>query len=377
LELNLSAAISERLWLAIRATYEAGNYSGAILDSVNFLGDVIRDKSGLDSDGVALVGPAFSGTNPISKVNSLHTQSDQDEQRGVHFLLMGLYSAIRNPRSHGKRTDTAEVADPIIFFVDYLLGLIDKARSPFDAEQLMEKVIDPLFGPSEKYADLIVARIPKRKLLDVSVQVFRRRADVPEKNLGFFWDAAIKVLSDDEQADLWRVVSEELESAAEESDFISAIRLAKRHWEQVSEIARLRTEHLLIKSVCEGEYDEGKRKCTKGALGTWAAEIGTHMLLKKEYAQAITGRLLSHHPNARAYCFQYHFNVLREIRPDPGSRTLEKLNELLDAKDQSTYYALWFVRVGDGAVDQWVAALKAGYEACTSHFEISDDDIPF
>ena len=107
--MNLSSSIDERLWLSVRATYEATNYSGAILDSIYFLSDVIRDKSGLDSDGLQLVGAAFSGTNPIIKVNPLHTQSDQDEQKGVHFLLMGIYSAIRNPRSHGRQSDTVEV----------------------------------------------------------------------------------------------------------------------------------------------------------------------------------------------------------------------------------------------------------------------------
>ena len=265
--MNLSSEISERLWLAVRATYEAGNFSGAILDSINFLGDVIRDKSGLDSDGVALIGPAFSGTNPVIKINSLQTQSDQDNQKGVHFLLMGLYSAIRNPRSHGKRSDTVESANAIICFVDYLLGLIDKARSPFDAEQMMEKVLDPLFSPSEHYADLIVAQIPKRKLFDIAVQVFRCRAEMPEKNLDLFWNAAMKVLSEDEKTSLWQIISEVLESAIDESDFISVIKIAKKHWEHLSEIARLRTEHLLIKSVSEGEYDEAKQKCIKGALG--------------------------------------------------------------------------------------------------------------
>jgi uncharacterized protein (TIGR02391 family) len=128
--LNLSSTINERLWTAIRGTYEAGNYSGAILDSIYFLSDVIRDKSGLESDGLQLVGSAFSGANPIIKINSLHTQSDQDEQKGIHFLLMGIYSAIRNPRSHEKRIDTVETADAIIYFVDYIHGLIDKLTLP-------------------------------------------------------------------------------------------------------------------------------------------------------------------------------------------------------------------------------------------------------
>jgi len=375
--LNLSSVISERLWQAVRGTYEAGNYSGAILDSIYFLSDVIRDKSGMESDGAQLVNAALSGANPIIKINSLHTQTDQDEQKGIHLLLMGIYSAIRNPRSHEKRSDSVETANAIICFVDYLLSLIDKARSPFDAEQMMEKVLDPLFGPSEHYADLIVARIPRRKLLDIAIQVFLRRTEVPEKNLEFFWNAAIKVLSEDEQASLWRVVSEELERAVEELDFISVIRIAKTHWKQVSEIARLRTEHLLIGSVLQGEYDEAKQKCTKGVLGIWAAEIGPNLLLKKDYSNAVARRLLSNYENARAYCFQYHFKTLRDIHSVPTSRIVEKLKDLLEARDRSTYNALWFVSFGDGAVDEWVAALKDSYSACASYFEISDDEIPF
>jgi uncharacterized protein (TIGR02391 family) len=193
--LNLSSTINERLWTAIRGTYEAGNYSGAILDSIYFLSDVIRDKSGLESDGLQLVGSAFSGANPIIKINSLHTQSDQDEQKGIHFLLMGIYSAIRNPRSHEKRIDTVETADAIIYFVDYIHGLIDKARSPFDADEVLRKVFDPLFGQSEKYADLIVGKVPARKLLDILIQVFHRRTEPPGRNVELFIKSSLKVLT--------------------------------------------------------------------------------------------------------------------------------------------------------------------------------------
>ena len=378
--MNLSSEISERLWLAVRATYEAGNYPGAILDSVNFLGDVIRDKSGLDSDGIPLVGPAFSGANPIIKVNSLHTQSDQDEQKGVHFMLMGFYSAIRNPRSHGRKSDTAETANAIIFFVDYLLGLIDKARSPYDADQTIGKVFDPLFGQSERYADSIVAEVPTRKLLDILIRVFHRRSEPPRRNVELFVAAALKVLTAEEQGSFWEVASEALENASSDSEFRTVLSLAQGSWEKISKIARLRTEHRLVESVREGEYNEVKRVCSKGALGTWAKEIADKMELQDEYLAAVWRRIASGNPEARAYAYQYHFYKCRELRPDPPNWILTHFKSLLKQNDRQTYNALSFVAEDIFAADfdeKWIAGLKDAFAAVGPTPEISDDDIPF
>ncbi len=408
--MNLSSAISERLWIAIQGTYEAGNYSGAILDSIYFLSDVIRDKSGLESDGLQLVGAAFSGTNPIVKVNSLHTPSDQDEQKGVHYLLMGLYSAIRNPRSHGRQSDTVEVADAIIHFVDYLLGLIDKARSPFDADQTIGKVFDPYFGQSEKYADALVAKVPVRKLLDILIQVFHRRTEAPGKNIELFIKSVLKILNEDEQSGFWQVVSEALENATADSEFRTIIQIAQNDWEKISEIARLRTEHRLIESIREGEFNQIKRTCTKGALGTWVTGIADKMELKEDYAAAVITRLGSDSPVARAYIYEYHFQALRRIHQTPGPSVLICLKMLLRQHDQSTYNALSFVGeevFADESDEKWIAALKDAYarfqfagetyssassvasfdqrppapggapDDYAQQIEISDDDIPF
>lgn len=378
--MNLSSEISERLWLAVRATYEAGNFSGAILDSVNFLGDVIRDKSGLDSDGAQLLAPAFSGTNPIIKVNSLHTQSDQDEQKGVHFLLMGLYSAIRNPRSHGKKSDTAETADAIIHFVDYLLGLIDKARSPFDADQTIGKVLDPLFGQSERYADALVAKVPARKLLDILIQVFHRRTEPPVRNFELFVGSVLKVLNTEEQATFWQVVSESLENAQSDGEFRTVISISQGHWEHISEIARLRAEHRLIESIREGEFNQVKRTCSKGALGTWAVRVISKMELQNEYLTAVAERIMSYSSAARAYAYNYHFETYRSIEPDPRQGVILKLKSLLKENDQQTYNALLFIEAEPFEPEsdrKWIAELKDAYDAFIPTPEISDDDIPF
>ena len=378
--MNLSSTINERLWTAIRGTYEAGNYSGAILDSIYFLSDVIRDKSGLESDGLQLVGSAFSGANPIIKINSLHTQSDQDEQKGIHFLLMGIYSAIRNPRSHEKRIDTVETADAIIYFVDYIHGLIDKARSPFDADEVLRKVFDPLLGQSEKYADLIVGKVPARKLLDILIQVFHRRTEPPGRNVELFIKSSLKVLNDVELYSFWQVVSESLENATTDAEFRTVISIAQNDWEKIAEIARLRAEHRFIESIREGEYNNIKKVCTKGSLGTWATRIVDKMDLNQEYRLAVASRLMSIIPAARAYAYQYHFDTYRRLQTVPWLPVLNSLKRYLKEQDQMTYNALIFVE-GDifasETDEKWIAALKEDYAAFVPNVELSDDDIPF
>src|ERR1039457_3624148 len=137
MSVNLQSRLEERLWKAIEGTYQNRNYSGAILDASHYMGQVIREKSGLESDGMALVGAAFGGKNPILKLTKLQTESDKNIQSGVEQILRGFYQAIRNPRSHQKMTDTLEDADALILMVNYLVRLIDQSRSPYDQDTFL------------------------------------------------------------------------------------------------------------------------------------------------------------------------------------------------------------------------------------------------
>jgi uncharacterized protein (TIGR02391 family) len=381
--MSLAGSIDERLWLAVQASYESGNYSAAVLDGVHYLGELIRNKSGLDSDGNTLIGSALGGSNPIIKVNSLHTESERDEQRGVEQLLRGIYTAIRNPRSHEKRADTAETADVVIAFIGWVAGLIDRSKSPFDTEQIIGSVFDRHFAQNERYADLLVERIPKRKRLDLLVTVFQRRQEGNYKCLRLFTQSVLKTLSPEEQSQFWQVVSEALENASGDADFRSAIQIADKEWGKVSEFARLRAENRLIESIKEGEYDSARKMCPQGSLGTWGA--GLDFTLKEELASAIIGRLYSDDPAPRAYAFQYFFSTLRRLRPAPPPGLVWSLKRrLVEQHAEDVHDALsWVADVFAEDDDPWVKAFKQPVEqfnrktAPEQTAEISDEDIPF
>src|SRR5882724_5641243 len=108
--MNLQGKLTERLWNEIKTNYESRDFSGAILDSIHFLSEVIRQKTGLESDGVSLAGQAFGGKTPKLKVNKLQTESELNVQAGIEQLLRGIYQGFRNPRSHGKISDTQDDA---------------------------------------------------------------------------------------------------------------------------------------------------------------------------------------------------------------------------------------------------------------------------
>ncbi|MDP2045063.1 MAG: TIGR02391 family protein, partial [Deltaproteobacteria bacterium] len=142
-----------RLWDAIRSSYENRNFTGSIQDSMYFLTSLIRERTGLEGDGAPLVGRAFGGRTPLLKVNKLQTESEKNVQQGVEQLLRGLYQAVRNPRSHDKYLDTEQDAIAIILFINYVIKIIDKSKSPFINEVFITRIFDIDFVSSDRYAD--------------------------------------------------------------------------------------------------------------------------------------------------------------------------------------------------------------------------------
>ena len=148
--MNLATEVNADLWAAVRRSYESQAWSNAILDAVHHFSDVIRAKSGLQSDGTALAGQALGGKEPKIRLNRLATESERNVQAGVEQIARGLYQAIRNPRSHERFEDSQRECDAIIVFVDYLLGVIGHARAAFSIDNILERVTDDNFVANKR-----------------------------------------------------------------------------------------------------------------------------------------------------------------------------------------------------------------------------------
>jgi uncharacterized protein (TIGR02391 family) len=87
-----------------RAELLQDNYFHAVFEAIKGLAQRLRDMSGLPTDGADLVNTAFSTRSPIIAINSLSTETETSEQKGIANLMIGLFGAIRNPTAHSPRT---------------------------------------------------------------------------------------------------------------------------------------------------------------------------------------------------------------------------------------------------------------------------------
>jgi uncharacterized protein (TIGR02391 family) len=379
--LNIEPRLDGRLWAAIDNAYQSGNYTGAILDSIHFIGELIREKSGLDGDGVQLVGQAFGGQNPKVKVTKLQTETDENIQKGVEQFLRGIYQAIRNPRSHGKFTDSVEDAEVIILFINYLVNTIDKAKGAFDKEAFLQQVFDPYFTENNRYADLLVGRIPQGKRWEILLAVYQRKEEGKGQKLLYFITALLKVLTPEEIDEFCEVVSQELETASNETTIRAILQIVpEEFWNSYSEVARIRTEGKLIEAVRVGRYDPQTNKCLSGGLATWGVGLLSHFILKDKLSSILATKLDSLDDAEREYVFQFFLsNVLCQF-PTPSPILMLRIKRCLKSGD---------VRVKDVAsaihsfdeTNSWIVAMKQEVDAFVTaqkfNEPITDEDVPF
>ncbi len=185
--MTIKNEIDVELWEVIQKDYDTKNYTGAILDAVFKLTDTIRNKTGLEGDGSSLIGQAFGGEDPRIKLNKLQTDSEKDIQKGIQDILRGIYTGIRNPRSHDSMSDDKSSTDAIIVFINYLLRLIDQSKLRFSEEDFLDRIFDHYYVKNKEYSDLLVQDIPKRQHANIAIQtILIRRNEGDIYALGFF-----------------------------------------------------------------------------------------------------------------------------------------------------------------------------------------------
>lgn len=81
------------------------NYFHTVFEATKSVAEKIRKKTGLNSDGSALVDEAFAfkGIIPHLALSSLQSESEQSEQKGFMNLLKGLFGTFRNTTAHAPK----------------------------------------------------------------------------------------------------------------------------------------------------------------------------------------------------------------------------------------------------------------------------------
>ncbi|MDD3267834.1 MAG: TIGR02391 family protein [Syntrophomonadaceae bacterium] len=269
--MDLITNIEQELWDVIEKDYQSENYSGAILDAMHLLTETIRNKTGLEGDGASLVGQAFGGDNPKIQINKLQTESEKNIQKGIQEILKGLYIAVRNPRSHDKLNDTKEDSNSIIYFINYLLNLIDKSKSHFEQSVFLQRIFDEHYVKSKVYSDLLVNEIPKRQRIDIAIAIILKRKDGNIYNFKFFMDSLFEKLEEHEIIRLYKVISDELTHTSQDEDIRTILHICPAtYWNKINKVVKIRIENIIKKDVKSGKYNSEKGMCNEhGCLGTW------------------------------------------------------------------------------------------------------------
>ncbi len=292
--MNLKTHIHPQLWLAISNTYEAENYSHSILDAIHYLSDTLREKSGQDGDGQSLVGKALGGKSPILRINKLQTESERNVQKGLEQILRGLYQGIRNPRSHDQIVDDKNTADSVIFFINFLLSILDKSQEPFTVPSFLGRVFDPHFAKQKRYADLLAEEIPTGKLTETLIELFRKRTECDDGYvLDFMANAILERMEKDQIAEYLIVVSSELKTSQDQKEIRLALQmLPAKLWPQLHEASRIRIENMLVRSILEGKGNsDGKLEGGHGWFGTWGRDYLKHFTSKYPLINAFVDKI--------------------------------------------------------------------------------------
>ncbi len=375
--MNLETMLDSRLWQAIENTYSGRNFTSAILDAIHFMSDIIREKTGLESDGVALVGQAFSGKSPRLQINKLQSETDRNVQSGIEQLLRGIFQAFRNPRSHERISDSQADADAIILFLNHVIGIIDKSRTPFSRSDFLQRVFDQNFVENERYAQLLAQEIPPKKRLEIMFDILREKEGKNGRKLVYFVAALMAQLNDAEKIEVYEAISNELKVTNSAEAFRLILQLFHADLlDHINEAARLRLENKLIGSIAEGRLNLQSGECVAGSLGTWAQGLCSSFILKHELLRCFAAKIASSNPEEYEYFLGFFWRELINLGLPPVEIVLT-IRARLKSGNKSFYDKLQKESLfGNQAWAQTFSNEMANFKPAESS-KSADEDLPF
>jgi uncharacterized protein (TIGR02391 family) len=358
---------------------------------------VLRERSGADGDGAPLVGQALGGDAPKLRVNGLQSESERNVQKGIEQLLRGMYLAIRNPRSHEQFKDTQQDADAIIYFVDYVLRILDASKEAFTVDSFLRSLSDPEFVESKRYADLLVAEVPVNRRGDALAALFGIRSTMEIRKLRYLVSTLVSLLNEAQLAQYVATISDELRTATEDVAIRTALQMMTPDlWQRIAETSRLRIENRLIREIKKGEIIASASGMTTGALGTWSSQFLRHFALRSEAAEVLISKLEDVDGDDRHYVAKFFMSRLPEMLTEESEirRATRAISSAIERGDANVREAIIaYVRQFPGTWQtQLVEALKnltdaanpavvlddgTPFLAAPTAPEVTDEDIPF
>jgi len=120
--------IHDAILRAVGDRYDNGHYEDAVLRAYIALEELVKTKANRPAlSGTTLMEQAFSLNNPLLLVADTADPAGRDEQMGSMRLFSGAALAVRNPRAHTLRADTAEKALEQIVFLSHLANTVETA----------------------------------------------------------------------------------------------------------------------------------------------------------------------------------------------------------------------------------------------------------
>ena len=277
--MKIDIKIREDLWKAIQAHYERSDYTEAVRDAVFHMSEVLREKGSIeDKDGSKLVDAALLGNNPAILVSKNETTTEKDFQQGIGFAFKGIMQSVRNPLSHESFQYTQDEAEVLILYINFLLNQVDKSGGSTKIENIVELLLDDDFTDTQEYAELLLKEVPSKKRYDLLLELYQKRAKLPQNKLNYFLTALFESLTKAAKSDFVRVVSTSLMKCKDDANLrMYCHYFMDDTYAEIDKLAQLRIEDLMLKSLNAGKYenvydfenDTHEKKCTAGSLSTW------------------------------------------------------------------------------------------------------------
>lgn len=114
-----------------KSRFESGHYADAVeaaLKHINqFVGDLVKARTGKEYDGADLMQRAFSADKPVLRLDDLATITGKSIQIGYQQIFSGAMKGIRNPKAHGNVQIDSLRAIHFLFLASLLMFKLDEA----------------------------------------------------------------------------------------------------------------------------------------------------------------------------------------------------------------------------------------------------------